>query len=245
MIIDTSIFQTDPGLFVYHASMDGQRLEHLSPFHPCPLGDWGDGAYLSDNEEISKIWGASSDTKPYLESTVNSYWFSDGIYGCRGYIIDSDNDWDLIRWASSVALPRTNRLEEHYSDSDVNIIQIIDNIETLYEKSDVENVLSYDWIISRRSDDGLWRFLIDFFNDDLSIQGLREVYKSCSFGDQLVLKTASAADCLNFNDCEVYLTSAWQGQYQELTKLYTDNYQTIRTMYPPIYGNVCKDYLDA
>lgn len=224
----------DPTDFIYHASTNGQKREFLDAAHSLPFGDWGDGAYLSDDYELSKIWGASSEICEY-QASINIYDIDPYINNLNGYIIDPDDDDDLLIWASSIAICRTNRIAKWLQDNGEQtsfINKTIDAIEEAYDIYEVDSFLSqHDWLISRRSDDGLWTFITEFFSNNLSIDGLREVYEVCSFGDQLVLKTDAATDCLEFVQLEMYDTSPYEGTYNDITRQNTSKFRNILNLH--------------
>ena len=206
--------------FIYHASTNGQERRTLDAHHCLPFGDWGDGAYLSDSYELSKIWGASGEYSDY-RAAINIYDIDDHIRQLNGLVINPNDNDQLLIWAASIAMCRTERIRrwlEKDGTSEEFINYTINSIIEAYRIYEVSEIIDdCDWIISRRSDDGLWSFIVEFFSDNLSIDGLREVYDVCSFGDQLVLKTTRATQCLNFVECEKYDTSSYIGNYDSIT----------------------------
>lgn len=139
-----------------------------------------------------------------------------------GYIIDPDDDDDILIWATSISICRVNRIKNWLLDGGYDYDFIDATINSINEAYRIYNVESFlnnlDWIISRRSDDGLWTFIVEFFSDSLSIEGLREVYTDCSFGDQLVLKSDTATSCLLFQECEFYESTGYDGLYKDITR---------------------------
>lgn len=189
--------------YIYHASTRGEQLTQLYCNHSVPMGDFGDGIYLSDDIELSWIWGASTgNTCPCL----NTFEISSQLSDLQGYVVDSNNDESLLFWATSIAYPRRTR--DYLS-------QFQQEIERLYNIYVVPHLSSYHWIVSNRSDDGTSYFLPDFFGGSVSIEAIRSVYNYLSFGSQLVLKTQQAEDCLTPVSQEFYDGKPFIGTYED------------------------------
>lgn len=235
-----------PTDFIYHASTNGQVLPQLDPFHSVPFGDWRDGAYLSDSYEESLIWGASSQ---YLQNdpVLNIYDVDSRLNNLNGYIIDPYSDEDLTIWAASVAMPRRDRmrLNKPRQIPDSVLDTVISNIESAWVIYDIENFIhNQHWIISRRADDGLWRITIDYFSNHLSIEGLRHAYEKCAFGNEIVLRTYEATNCLTLVQSDSYCKADYNGQYNQISENKVSEYNNgIIPIYH--YGTHCYDILSA
>lgn len=234
----------DATSFVYHASTDGQEVRYLYPQHPIPFGDWGDGGYLSDDYTLSKLWGAS-DTNSAVAS-INTYTISDQINYLNGYVIDPQDNNDLITWAASIAFPRQDKMRRELSKqlNPEYVDYAIDSVIEAYRVFQVEDFInSCDWIISKRSDDGLWRIILEFFTDNLDISGLRTIYSECSFGDQLVLKKQAASDCVIFESCEHYDKNTYYNAYEQSVRDRTSFFNQWKSQHRDINDLRCHDIL--
>lgn len=151
-------------------------------------------------------------------AAINIYSISDYINRLDGYAINPYDDADLLTWAASIAYPRRDRMKNELRKQ-LNpefVDYAIDSVVEAYYVFRVEEFInSYDWIASKRSDDGLWRIITEFFTDRIDIEGLRTVYEECSFGNQLVLKKQAASDCVILSSCETYPKSEFFREYEQ------------------------------
>lgn len=191
--------------YIYHASSQGQIVNNPTHNHIIPMGDFGNGFYLSDDLEKSLAWGAySCNTVPCL----NTYKILPEIEELSGCILNPDNDDDLLFWATSVSYPRvvSNRI------TDITAQREILRLYNIYTRT---RLGIYDWILTSRSDDGTIIFATDFFSGSVTIDAIREVYKHASFGTQLILKTKEAVECLLHIDAQFYNEMQYKREYEE------------------------------
>lgn len=169
--------------------------------------DFGPGLYLSDDLEGSYIWGARYSYPTF--GTLNVYDIDNSIRSLNGLIL-SDSYEDILTWAITtgfylkynsrgIASRNAGMLDDQY-------------------RIDTDN---YDWILSRRTDDKMYSYIDSFLDGSMSFQGLVECYDKLAFGDELVLKTQRAIDCLILNEQEsrVFDKSPYLGQYDQLKKI--------------------------
>lgn len=215
----TNITNDDPTQYYYHASRLGEEVCYPDCYFPIPMGDFGDGFYLSDNEILSYIWGSSS--KKEVDPCLNTYLISPEIKYLRKCIIDPYNDNDLLFWASNVAYARINNFDPNESEQ---LNTAIKQIERLYYKYSVPRLNDYDWIISKRSDDGTNYFIPDFFGGTVTIDAIRDVYLNLSFGNQLVIKTKDSEQLISFLSSSIYNKTPYQDKYDEWKQSCTNEY---------------------
>lgn len=194
--------------FIYHSNTEnGNFVKHPNPYHVGGVNgatDFGAGFYLSDDLNGSYLWGARHEFPDY--GTLNVYDISPQILSLN-HLVLTDSYEDILCWAMttgfylgyyprSIASARVGKLEDLY---------------TL-------NADDYHWILSRRTDDKMFSYIGSFFDGALSFQGLVECYDRLSFGDELVLKSQEAIDCLDFSEqySGVFDKTPYKGRYQAL-----------------------------
>lgn len=196
--------------FRYHSTIENNGfLRCPNPNHAAGGGssDFGNGFYLSDDPYGSLCWGARH-MYPDMYETYNVYDVGQAALESLHYIVLTDNYADILRWATTTA--RNMNISTHAEASSIRGIIEVDGGYLL-------EVRDFDWILSRRTDDAMFTYLQDFFEGNLSFQGLLIAYDELSFGDELVLKTQRAIDCITFNEVEsdIVMKYDYQHKYDE------------------------------
>lgn len=224
--------------YKYHASVLGEVLTHLDCNHSIPMGDFGDGIYLSDNYDKSLAWGARGTYSS--DPCINIYNISEKLRELSGYIIDPYNDDDLLFWTISVTFPRLHLLPIENKRKQ--------EITDMYYETVLPFLKDFHWILSNRSDDGTSYFLPHFFDETISIDGIRDIYLNFSFGSQLILKTTEAEQCLSFIRADFYKREQYKDIYENWVKNGTIEYDTqiknIFTIFDPSDYYEEGNYLD-
>lgn len=221
--------------FIYHASTQGQVVQHLYHNHPVPMGDFGNGIYLSNSPEQSEIWGNSAGLS---HSVVNIYDIDPSLANLPGLVIDPENDEDLLFWITSIAY---TRLWQRWANDPATVKTVTD----LYNKYAAPRLGQYHWILSNRSDDGTSFFLPDFFKGYECFEAVRAVYNYMSFGAQLSLHTQEAENCISFADFYEY--DGRVEEYEEWmiynSNVYKADYRNTYTIRENDDRLSCYDYL--
>lgn len=177
--------------FKYHSTVEDQGLLfNPDPYHQGGVygTDFGNGLYLSDDLDKSYAWGARSGKG---KGTMNIYDIDeDKLWHLNGLILE-DQPEDILLWAMITAFYLNLNLRGETTAW----------FELASDYYDI-SVDAFDWVLSRRTDDAMYRYLGEFFNDNLSFDGLMRAYWELSYGDELVLKTQSAIDCILLNEDE-------------------------------------------
>lgn len=205
--------------FRYHSNAEkGKFIQHPDPYHLGGVNgatDFGAGFYLSDDLYGTYIWGARHEYP--ASGTLNVYNIDSRILSLD-HLILTDAYEDILYWAMTtgsylgyyprnIASAHVGQLEEHYMlDAD-----------------------DYHWILSRRTDDRMFTYLGAFFDGSLSFRGLVECYDNLAFGDELVLKTQEAINCLSFDEEQsgIFDKSSYIGQYESLKTASNEHFNVI------------------
>lgn len=146
--------------------------------------DYGLGFYCTENEDLAREWAVSSD--------------SDGF--ANHYILDTSHlsilnlnseEYTILNW---IAVLTANRLFRPGSP-------ISGRAKRYLEENFMVNVNAYDVVIGYRADDAYYDFANAFLNNTISVEQLSAAMRLGRLGEQVVLKSRYAFDCISFVDC--------------------------------------------
>lgn len=154
--------------------------------------DYGLGFYCTDNLDMAKEWGVSHDRDGY----ANCYELD-----CDGLrILDlNDPQYCILHW---LAVLLENR------EFDVPSALALEAKEYILKNFSVD-YKDYDAIIGYRADDSYFSFAQDFINGTISYRQLNNAMHLGKLGQQFVLKSKKAFDCIRFVGYEVAEHEEW------------------------------------
>lgn len=151
-----------------------------------PYNDYGQGFYCTQHVELAREWAcAAADSDGY----VNEYRFD-----ARGLsVLDlSSDDYGILHW---LALLLENRIV------DLSLPVARQGEAYLREHFAVE-VSTCDVIAGYRADDSYFSFVRAFLNNAISVEQLSRSMRLGDLGEQIVLKSERAFDCIRFVSAE-------------------------------------------
>lgn len=166
-------------LEIFHGST--RIIEHPSFGKGNPHNDYGLGFYCTESLNLAKEWGASEESEGY----ANKY-----ILQTKGLteLNLNSGDYTILHW---LALLLENR-----------VFRVSGNIAPLAREFLLEHFSidysSYDIIRGYRADDSYFSFANAFLNNALSLSALEQAMMLGDLGEQVVLKSEKAFDCLKF-----------------------------------------------
>ncbi len=171
-------------LTIYHGSIN---IIEKPVYHGGKAeNDYGFGFYCTENLELAKEWACSnSDTKGYANKyTIN-------IEGLN--ILDlTDKKYSILNWMAILLKHRNFDLNNETSIEARDYL-----IRNFY--IDVEQ---YDVVIGYRADDSYFKFAKDFVNNTISVQKLGKAMELGQLGNQVVIISQKAFDCLNYVEAD-------------------------------------------
>lgn len=145
--------------------------------------DYGRGFYCTENEELAKEWACTS-----IEDGIsNHYRLNENDLKILN--LNSD-EYSILNW---MALLVTNRLFRLSAP-------IAARGRKYLEENFLVNVNAYDLIIGYRADDRYYDFADAFLNNTITVEQLSGVMKLGKLGEQVVIKSKYAFNCLEFVD---------------------------------------------
>ena len=170
-------------LTVYHGS--GQIVERPVFGLGNPHNDYGLGFYCTENLELAKEWGASEE--------------SDGF--ANRYALDTagltelnlnDGTYTILHWLAVLLENRVFRISGDIAPLAREFI--LDRFAIDYR--------SYDLMRGYRADDSYFSFANAFLNNALSLSRLERAMALGNLGEQIVVRSEKAFECLRFEDAE-------------------------------------------
>lgn len=178
---------------LYHGSSD--VIERPRFGYGKPYNDYGLGFYCTESLELAKEWGVSLERSGY----ANCYELEcDGLQ-----ILDLNrSEFCILHWLSVL-------LENREFDVPSGLAleakeYILTNFAVNYKDCDA--------IIGYRADDSYFSFAQDFINGTISYRQLNSAMHLGKLGQQFVLKSQGAFDCIRFTGFEVASSEEWYGK---------------------------------
>ncbi len=175
---------------LYHGS--SEIIEKPIFGYGKPYNDYGLGFYCTDSLEMAKEWGAGNERDGY----ANCYELD-----CTGLqILDlNDEQFCILHWLTILLENR---------EFDVPSGLALEAKEYLLHKFAVD-YKQYDAIIGYRADDSYFSFAQDFINGTISYRQLSNAMRLGKLGQQIVLKSKTAFERIEFLYSEVATSEEW------------------------------------
>jgi len=175
---------------LYHGSSN--IIEKPSFGYGKPYNDYGLGFYCTDSLEMAKEWGVSKGQNGY----ANCYEMD-----CDGLRILNLNgaDYCILHWLTVLLQNR---------EFDVPSVLALEAKEYLLRNFSID-YQSYDAIVGYRADDSYFSFAQDFINGTISYRQLNNAMHLGKLGQQFVLKSKIAFECIHFTGSEVAACDEW------------------------------------
>lgn len=169
-------------LILYHGSSEIVRkpLYGTGRIH----NDYGQGFYCTDSLELAKEWACTENSNGY----ANQY---ELITDNLKILNLSDEKYNILHW---LALLLGNRIIKVTTPIMKNSIEWLKNNYYI-------NISEYDVIIGYRADDSYFAFARAFINNQISLKQLSYAMHLGKLGEQVVIKSERAFDCIKFVDC--------------------------------------------
>ena len=141
-----------------------------------PSNDYGLGFYLTDREELAKLWACKNKEGGFVIT------FDVDIKSLNVLRIDNSDEKSILQW---ITLLLKNRFD--YVDR----IRYQQEIEWLVRHFDVA-INDYDLIVGYRADDSYFSYSRGFVSGDISFETLSDALKIGKLGTQYVLISKKA-----------------------------------------------------
>lgn len=154
--------------------------------------DYGLGFYCTENIEIAKEWGVGKEQDGF----ANCYEIE-----CDGLnILDlNDSKYCILHWLTILLQNR---------EFDIPSSLALEAKEYLLKNFSVDYI-KYDVIIGYRADDSYFSFAQDFLNGTISYRQLKNAMHLGELGQQFVLKSKRAFNCIHFLGSEIAKHDEW------------------------------------
>lgn len=184
---------------IYHGSSNIIKKPVFG--HGKPYNDYGLGFYCTDTLDMAKEWGVSADHDGY----ANCY-----TIDCEGLTVLDLNSpaFCILHW---LAVLLENR------EFEVSSALALEAKEYILREFSID-YKSYDIMIGYRADDSYFSFAQDFINGAISYRQLNNAMHLGRLGQQFVLKSKKAFDCIVFDCYEVALAKDWYAKKMKRDK---------------------------
>lgn len=149
--------------------------------------DYGLGFYCTEILDMAKKWAVSKDQVGY----ANMYELDCSDLNSESY--------DILHWLALL-------LENREFDVPSALAQEAKEYILTHFKTDYH---SYDIIIGYRADDSYFSFAQDFINGTISLRQLKNAMYLGKLGQQIVLKSSRAFECIRYMGHEMALPEEW------------------------------------
>lgn len=147
--------------------------------------DFGYGFYCTESKELAKEWAVAS--------------IEDGIV--NEYVLDTNHlnflylncdEYTILNWIAILVEHRLFNLNNPIANRARKYL--IENFSV--------NVDAYDVIVGYRADDSYFDYAESFLNNSITVEQLSKAMQLGKLGEQIVIKSQFAFDCLKFIRCE-------------------------------------------
>lgn len=143
--------------------------------------DYGRGFYCTESKDIAKEWACTS-----IEDGVSNH-YRLNEKNLRILNLNS-NEYSILNWMAVLVTNRLFRLSAPVASRARKYLA--DNF--------LINVNAYDLVIGYRADDRYYDFADAFLNNTITVEQLYRAMKLGKLGEQVVLKSKYAFDCLEY-----------------------------------------------
>ena len=174
--------------------------------------DYGLGFYMTESRDLACEWACARGTNGFAnEYRLNT----EGLSTLRL----TEKPYHILNWLAVLLENRTFRITSDVMQDGK--MYILDHFLPEYEK--------FDLIIGYRADDSYFSFANSFLNNGISLEQLSEAMRLGRLGEQIVLKSTKAFECIRFIDAY----AADRGKYYPLAadrdRRARDRFRQIRT----------------
>lgn len=168
---------------LYHGSKEIVKSPRFG--YDNPNNDYGLGFYCTEDLEIAKEWGVTSENDGY----INKY-----LLDAKGLtVLDlSSSECNVLHWITILLQNRVFTLKNNIAKAGRQYL--FENFSLPYQDCDI--------IKGYRADDSYFSFAESFLNNSISVQRLSEALRLGELGEQIVLKSKKAFKRLQFIGCE-------------------------------------------
>lgn len=176
--------------------------------------DYGQGFYLTENEEIAKEWAVAPDR----DGVVNHYTLD--VSGLKILYLNKDN-YNILNWLAILIENRKVNLNDETSQATAKFI--IEHYSIEYK--------SYDVIVGYRADDSYFSFTRAFLSNTITVDQLKRSMKLGKLGEQVVLISKKAFDSIKYIDSKKVSRSLYfSKQLERSVKAATEYDNVIREL---------------
>lgn len=184
---------------IYHGSKD--IIKHPKFGFGKTYNDYGVGFYCTDSIDMAKEWGVSIDRDGY----ANIYDLD--TYDLQILNLNSEN-YCILHW---LAVLLKNREFDALSPLAIEAKDyILNNFLIDYSKADI--------MIGYRADDSYFSFAQDFINGTISYRQLNNAMHLGKLGQQIVLKSKTAFERIQFIGYEIAQQYEWYAKKEQRDK---------------------------
>ncbi len=156
------------------------------------LNDFGPGFYCTEHPDMAKEWAVRENRDGY----VNKY--SIETEGLSILNLNTEG-YNVLHWLSILLENRVFEIKSSLA---------LEGKEYLLENFQV-NYKDYDLIRGYRADDSYFSFAQDFISGTISLRQLSNAMMLGDLGEQIVLKSKRAFDCIAFDGYEIVPSREW------------------------------------
>lgn len=147
--------------------------------------DYGSGFYMTQSHDLACEWACARGTNGF----ANEYRLkTDGLSILRL----TEQPYHILNWLAVLLENRTFRITSDIMRDGKTYI--LDHFLPEYQK--------FDLIIGYRADDSYFSFANSFLNNGISLEQLSEAMRLGRLGEQIVLKSRDAFECIRFIDAD-------------------------------------------
>lgn len=169
---------------IYHGSNEIRETPQFG--FGNPKNDYGLGFYCTEDIELAKEWGVTDGKNGY----ANKYELNTSGLTCLDL---SDPKYNILHWITILLKNRVFTLKNDITKAGKRYL--IENFSIPYE--------DYDIIKGYRADDSYFSYAEAFLSNTISCQRLAEALRLGNLGEQIVIRSQKAFDCLKFLGYEI------------------------------------------
>ncbi|MCQ2545586.1 MAG: DUF3990 domain-containing protein [Clostridia bacterium] len=174
-----------------------------------PSNDYGLGLYLTPDKETARLWASKNKEGGFCIS------YEVDMSKLRAFDMREVNEENVLKWLSILVQHRFSRDEyETYRK----------NVEWLKEQYQIDE-RNQDVIIGYRADDSYFTYSRDFVANSLSLETLAEAMKLGKLGEQYVLKSRKAFNCISMVE---YETIEYSEEYKIFRERTSEEYRKLK-----------------
>ena len=170
-------------LTIYHGS--SEIIENPEYRKGTVYNDYGQGFYCTEHIELAKEWACTESTDGF----VSKYEIDISSLNILNL---SSEEYTILHWLALLMNNRQVRLSTPIMKK---------GAQWLYENF-LPDITGCDVIIGYRADDSYFSFARAFVNNEISLKQLSYAMRLGNLGEQFVLKSSKAFDCIRFTSYE-------------------------------------------